>query len=92
MRSASLIGFIATALLAACSKAPAPTAAAPPPKPAYGTFGVDLAAMDTSVKPGDDFYRYVNGKWLDTYQIPADRAGYGTGTIVFEAPPSHSSP
>ncbi len=40
--------------------------------------------MDTSVKPGDDFYRYVNGKWLDSFQIPADRASYGTGTVVFE--------
>ena len=40
--------------------------------------------MDTSVKPGDDFFRYVNGKWLDTFQMPADRASYGTGTMVFE--------
>ena len=55
-----------------------------PPKPAFGSFGVDLAQMDTSVKPGDDFYRYVNGKWLDSFQIPADRASYGTGTVVFE--------
>ena len=31
-----------------------------------GAFGVDLSAMDTSVKPGDDFYRYVNGKWPST--------------------------
>src|SRR5678816_1457539 len=85
MRSASLAGLVAIALLCACSKEPAPTAAAPsPPKPAYGSFGVDLAQMDTSVKPGDDFYRYVNGKWLDSFQIPADRSGYGTGTVVFE--------
>src|SRR5262245_55980016 len=88
MRSASLAAIIATALLAACSKSPAPTTAsappAPAPKAAYGSFGVDLAQMDTSVKPGNDFYRFVNGKWLDTYQIPPDRAGYGTGTVVFE--------
>jgi putative endopeptidase len=84
MRSASLGGFIAVALLVACSKEPAPTAAPPPPKAAYGSFGVDLAQMDKSVKPGDDFYRYVNGKWLDTFQMPADRASYGTGTMVFE--------
>jgi endothelin-converting enzyme/putative endopeptidase len=85
MRSASSIGIIALVLLAACSKEPAPTASAPPPaKPAYGSFGVDLTAMDTSVKPGDDFFRYVNGKWLDTSEIPPDRAGHGTGTIVFE--------
>jgi putative endopeptidase len=84
MRSASLGGVVAIALLAACSKEPAPAAAPPPPKPAYGSFGVDLAQMDTSVKPGDDFFRYVNGKWLDSFQMPADRASYGTGTMVFE--------
>src|SRR4029079_5730560 len=84
MRSASLSGLAAMALLVACSKAPPPPAAPPPPKAAYGSFGVDLTAMDTSVKPGDDFYRYVNGKWLDSFQMPADRAGYGTGTVVFE--------
>ena len=55
MRSAPLAGLVALTLLAACSKEPAPTAPAQPPKAAVGSFGVDLAAMDTSVKPGDDF-------------------------------------
>jgi endothelin-converting enzyme/putative endopeptidase len=84
MRSASLAGLIAIVLLVACSKEPAPAAAPPAPKAAYGSFGVDLAQMDTSVQPGDDFYRYVNGKWLDSFPMPADRASYGTGTVVFE--------
>lgn len=84
MRSASLGGLVAIALLAACSKNEPAPAAAESPKAAYGSFGVDLAQMDQSVKPGDDFYRYVNGKWLDTFQIPADRSNYGTGTAVFE--------
>lgn len=34
-------------------------------------------AMDTAVRPQDDFYRYVNGTWLDNHQIPADRASDG---------------
>ena len=84
MRCASLAGLVAIALLAACSKEPAPAAPATTPKAAVGSFGVDLTAMDTSVKPGDDFYRYVNGKWLDSFKIPPDRAAYGTGTVVFE--------
>ena len=71
MRCAPLAGLVAIALLAACSKEPAPTAPGQPPKAAVGSFGVDLTAMDTSVKPGDDFYRYVNGKWLDSFKIPA---------------------
>jgi len=33
--------------------------------------------MDTAVKPGDDFYKYVNGKWLATFKIPEDKANYG---------------
>ena len=84
MPRAGSAGLIAITLLAACSKEPAPTAPEAQPKAAVGSFGVDLAAMDTSVKPGDDFYRYVNGKWLDSFKIPADRASYGTGTVVFE--------
>lgn len=30
----------------------------------FGTWGVDLAARDTNVKPGDDFDRYANGGWF----------------------------
>ena len=71
----------ATTLLVACGGGE--QAAAPPaaPKPTFGTFGIDLAAMDTSVKPGDDFYRYVNGKWVSSFAMPADKARYG----VFDA-------
>jgi putative endopeptidase len=36
-------------------------------------LGLDLASMDRSVKPGDDFFRYVNGKWLAETKIPPDR-------------------
>jgi predicted metalloendopeptidase len=34
--------------------------------------GIDLQYVDRSVRPQDDFYRYVNGRWLDSVQIPAD--------------------
>ena len=44
-------------------------------QPELGTWGVDLTTRDTSVKPGDDFYRYANGKWLDTFEIPGGFAG-----------------
>lgn len=44
----------------------------------YGTFGLDLTALDRAVKPGDDFYEYANGKWLKSQSIPADRARWGT--------------
>jgi putative endopeptidase len=42
-----------------------------------GAWGVDLAGMDTTVKPGDDFNEYVNGGWMKSHTIPADRARYG---------------
>src|SRR6476619_5391500 len=44
-------------------------------RPQYGSWGFDTAGEDTGVKPGDDFFRYANGHWLDTHQIPADKPG-----------------
>ncbi|MCY1014193.1 M13 family metallopeptidase [Pyxidicoccus sp. MSG2] len=65
--------------------AQAPAAAAPAaPKPMYGTFGYDFAGMDKAVKPGDSFYRYANGTWLDKTEIPADRSSYGMFTRLSE--------
>ena len=43
----------------------------------YGSFGIDVAGMDKSVAPGDDFYGYVNGDWARNTAIPADKASYG---------------
>jgi putative endopeptidase len=39
----------------------------------FGTWGVDLGARDSSVKPGDDFQRYASGSWLAKTEIPADK-------------------
>ena len=47
-------------------------------KPELGAFGIDLAAMDKSVKPGDNFFEYVNGTWLANTEIPADKSRYGS--------------
>jgi len=38
------------------------------------THGIDLTAMDKSVTPGDDFFRYADGAWIARTEIPADRA------------------
>ncbi len=95
MKNLLLTSGAAIALLAACSPAgntakEADTsaikaeqkAATPAAQPELGDFGVDLTAMDTTVKPGDDFYRYVNGHWLDTFEIPPDRTRYGSFTVL----------
>jgi predicted metalloendopeptidase len=46
--------------------------------------GVYLQNLDKSVRPQDDFYRHINGGWLGTAQIPADRSNYGTFTKLQE--------
>jgi len=55
------------------------------PKPAdAGAGGIDIHGMDRSVKPGDDFFRYANGMWLKTTEIPPDRASYGVDARLAE--------
>ncbi|MBN8846208.1 MAG: M13 family metallopeptidase [Sphingomonadales bacterium] len=46
-------------------------------------IGISKTAMDTSVKPGDDFYAYANGNWQKTTVIPADRSSTGAFYIAF---------
>lgn len=41
-------------------------------------IGINLDYMDTSVSPAEDFFRYVNGNWLDQTEIPADRERWGS--------------
>src|ERR1044072_1088539 len=50
--------------------------AQPAGKPQYGAWGFDTEGADLKTKPGDDFFRYANGAWLDRVQIPADKPGY----------------
>jgi endothelin-converting enzyme/putative endopeptidase len=86
MNSGLKLGAAMAALLAAtaivgcarkdAAKSPEPEQSAEAPKPTFGAFGVDTSQGDPSVKPGDSFARYANGKWLDTFQIPADLSGF----------------
>jgi predicted metalloendopeptidase len=48
-----------------------PAAAAP-------VSGIDTQYIDASVRPQDDFFTYLNGKWLKTTEIPGDNASWGT--------------
>jgi len=64
------------ALLPACT---------PPPRPAaIGAWGIDLAARDLNVNPGDDFFSYTNGTWLANTEIPSDRTSFGTFDMLLE--------
>jgi len=66
-RNAAAYGLCALVSLAACSQ----EASTPE------THGIVVANMDRSVKPGDDFYRYANGDWIERTDIPPDRSEIG---------------
>ncbi len=55
----------------------------PAPPETYGAWGVDLAARDEAVKPGDDFDSYASGAWAAKTTIPADQAGAGVWDDVY---------
>lgn len=52
------------------------------PEAALGSFGISTEHIDESVAPGEDFNRHVNGKWLDSFEIPADKRRYGMFTVL----------
>ncbi|HEX8379933.1 MAG TPA: M13 family metallopeptidase N-terminal domain-containing protein, partial [Allosphingosinicella sp.] len=83
-RFAILAGSAAAALAltvsaSALSQAPAALAAAEedPEQMTFPGWGVDTAGLDRSVKPGDDFDAFVNGKWKAATKIPAKYPYYG---------------
>jgi putative endopeptidase len=74
------LSYIAMALsLSACSYAPEGSNDA---APQVLTSGVIKENMNQAIKPGDDFFNYVNGTWLDKTEIPADKSSYGGFTVL----------
>jgi putative endopeptidase len=55
------------------------------PAPPALHSGIDLRYVDNSVRPQDDLYQYLNGKWLKSFQIPADKPVYGSFTLIDDA-------
>jgi putative endopeptidase len=84
------IGLLAALLLAGAAPLvaqPAHPAGHGPAVPAagkarYGAWGVDLAARDPAIKPGDDFWRHANDSWFRSHPIPADRTSYGVAVVL----------
>jgi predicted metalloendopeptidase len=62
------------------------TAADVPAKPvvqaAAQASGVDTGAIDSGVRPQDDFFRYSQGKWLKDVEIPSDRSSWGAFNVA----------
>ncbi|MEO8161284.1 MAG: M13 family metallopeptidase [Arenimonas sp.] len=90
-----LAATVALALLVgACKPAPAPEgtpaaataapAAVAPSKPELGSFGFDATGMDRTATPGNDFFQYANGNWVKNTEIPADRSGYNSFSVLTE--------
>lgn len=50
--------------------------------PAGSLSGIQTQYVDRAVRPQDDPYRYLNGKWLDTFEIPADKGLHGAFTLI----------
>lgn len=67
-------------LVSACSKEPAEKPVTPTPKELRS--GIDIDGMDTSARPGDDFFTYVNGTWVENAVMPVDKAKFGTFDIL----------
>lgn len=53
-------------------------------KGVQSTSGIDLANMDTTVAPGQDFFRYACGGWNDAHPLTAEYSRYGTFDMLFE--------
>jgi predicted metalloendopeptidase len=68
---------LVTVSLTACATSPESPPAAPPQPPVQLGSGLDTAGFDRAVRPQDDLFRFVNGKWIETTEIPADRSNYG---------------
>jgi putative endopeptidase len=87
MRAAAAALVASTAMATAVGAQTTQAAAAAtvaPAKAHLGTWGVDLTARDTSVKPGDDFQKYASGTWLSKTDIPADKPEVGSFYEVFD--------
>ena len=52
--------------------------------PTFRPWGFDASGMDRSVRPGDDFFRFANGGWVDRTEIPADRSRFGSFHVLAE--------
>lgn len=49
------------------------------------TKAIDPANMDTSIKPGNDFFRYVNGNWMANNPIPPEYSMYGAFHQLYDS-------
>jgi len=78
------------AVIAACAVSALACRGAAPPAAKETGRGIDVAGMDRSVKPGDDFFRYANGTWDKMTPIPPDRSTWGLDSELDEDATAHT--
>ncbi|MBS1016217.1 M13 family metallopeptidase [Acetobacter persici] len=78
------LGLSSVAGIARAETAPQAAAPAAVPQASFGTWGVDLAGRDTAEKPGNNFFKYANGTYLDHLTIPSDMTSYGPFNALAE--------
>ncbi len=79
----SVLAFAGIIALNSCATKTVATKTETPPPPMETVKvnpenGLDLTAMDKTVRPQDDFYNFVNGSWMKTAKIPADKSTWGS--------------
>ncbi|MDH3441654.1 MAG: M13 family metallopeptidase, partial [Gammaproteobacteria bacterium] len=74
-----IIAAASLAALGACSQQPADEVST---EAEALVSGLALENMDKTIRPGDNFFMYMNGAWLDQTEIPADKASYGGFAIL----------
>jgi putative endopeptidase len=76
------VASCAALFTAGSAAADLPAPAAPPASNAPLVSGIEMQYIDDTVRAQDDFYRHVNGKWLSSTQIPADKGSYDNFDLV----------
>ncbi len=77
-RSAALFLIVLAGAVSSCSTTTTDTAST------SLSSGIDRSAFDESTRPQDDFYRYINGGWIERTPIPADKSRWGAFDILRE--------
>jgi len=81
---------VSTLMLVACSDPQTTTVTATVQNPVSApSSGVELFNMDMDVRPQDDFFRFVNGGWVDNTAIPEDRSRWGSFDELNERADQH---